>query len=66
MATRRMKQPASRRAKTLSESKCKNCKNAKFDELWGEYKCLAHGIRLYNYDKILECEEYDGPNSNKK
>lgn len=40
-------------------SKCKSCANCIFEETWGEYKCKAHTIRLYNIDKIYECEEYE-------
>lgn len=45
-------------AKENIDYKCRRCAHAIFDQQWGEYKCKAHGIRLYNIDKIYECEEY--------
>lgn len=32
------------------------CKHVKFDELWGEYKCLTRQIRLYSDgEDFLNC-----------
>jgi len=49
-----------KQSNTLVEKKvdCSKCKNAVFDEVWGEYKCKAHGIRIYDISKILSCDEY--------
>lgn len=37
-----------RRVKKVKGHKCTDCANAKFDEQWGEYKCLARCIRISN------------------
>ena len=42
---------------------CKNCTNAIFDEVWGEYKCKVHEHRIRDVDKYLDCPKHE---SNKK
>ena len=37
---------------------CKSCTHCKFDELWGEYKCLKHGHRIYSLSERSLCEFY--------
>lgn len=34
---------------------CKNCKNAIFVELWGEYKCKVRNVTVYKPDDISDC-----------
>lgn len=36
---------------------CETCKHLKFDELWGEHKCLKQHRRIYV--AIEECEKYE-------
>ena len=36
----------------------KTCKWAKFDELWGEYKCKLFYIRLGQHKKCEHCRNY--------
>lgn len=58
MARRVVRNQRGRRSELPRESKCKTCGNVIFDEVFGEYKCKAHEVRLYNYDKVYECDEY--------
>lgn len=37
---------------------CRNCGWLKFDELWGEYKCLARSFRIQKIMTKAECEFY--------
>jgi hypothetical protein len=36
---------------------CKTCKHARFDERWGEYKCIKLYIRVYNPER-KDCVHY--------
>ena len=38
-------------------NKCETCANRKFDEKWGEYKCLAFHRRLY--EPMMACTAYE-------
>ena len=38
---------------------CSNCKHAKFDNIWGEYKCLKHGYRVYAVINADACPDYE-------
>lgn len=38
---------------------CPNCKNALFNELWGEYKCTKREITIYKPTDEAECEYYE-------
>lgn len=38
---------------------CKNCANAIFDEVWGEYKCKVHKHRIHDVDKYLDCPHHE-------
>lgn len=44
--------------KNIVKADCSVCKNAIFDEQWGEYKCKIHQVRIQDTTKILECEEF--------
>lgn len=35
---------------------CKNCANALYDELWGDYKCSLDGLFRYGLPK--ECPDH--------
>ena len=37
---------------------CLKCKHVKFDELWGEYKCLKYGVRLKEKYFEKQCDGY--------
>ena len=37
---------------------CKNCANAIFDEVWGEYKCKVRNIRIYDVDEQITCPDH--------
>ena len=37
---------------------CKNCIFGVFDEQWGEYKCKAYAIRIYDLNKASDCKLY--------
>lgn len=32
---------------------CKNCANALFDKLWGDYKCKLDGLFRYDLSELL-------------
>ena len=36
----------------------KLCGFAKFDDIWGEYKCVRKARRLYNPSDCAGCKEY--------
>lgn len=36
---------------------CKSCKNAIFNELWGDYKCKIDQI-IHHPDEKMVCEHY--------
>ena len=38
---------------------CKNCANAIFDDVWGEYKCRVYEHRIRDVDRYLDCESHD-------
>ena len=57
MKRRKKKQDTDSRK--LLDYKCRTCANCLFDEQWGEFKCKAHEIRLYNVTKIYQCDEYE-------
>lgn len=40
-------------------SKCTDCKNSVFKEKIGEWKCLEHGVVLYNHSKYKNCEYFE-------
>lgn len=42
----------------------KTCVNSRFDELWGEYKCMVKQHRLYIPHACARCEHYK-PNKEK-
>ena len=43
----------------MAIKKCRTCKNAIFDDVWGQYKCkrLAHNID--DADRYTTCKYYD-------
>lgn len=40
------------------EETCITCKYVKFDKIWGEYKCLKHGHRMYKIVSRASCSDY--------
>lgn len=38
---------------------CRSCVHCKFDDLWGEYKCLKRGHRIYIPSQLIDCEFYE-------
>lgn len=36
---------------------CKNCKNALYDERWGDYKCKLDGF--YRYGGGINCPDHE-------
>ena len=47
-------------------SDCKSCKHSKFDEKWGEYKCLVLKRKFIKSGDIAECSEYKPKNKETK
>lgn len=47
-------------------SKLTTCKHFKFDELWGEFKCLKHCRRLITSKECLKCTDYEKKGGEKK
>ena len=45
---------------------CADCEHMKVDELWGEYKCLALGSKIYILLESFECPYYDRKKLTKK
>ena len=45
---------------------CKNCTNAIFDELWGEYKCKVYNHRIRDVYKYLDCNAHQKKKEVKK
>ena len=41
---------------------CKNCANAIFDEVWGEYKCKKFEHRIRDVDKYVDCHGHTPKN----
>lgn len=41
------------------EETCTTCKHVKFDKIWGEYKCLKHGHRMYKIASRASCSDYE-------
>ena len=41
------------------EETCITCKYVKFDKIWGEYKCLKHGHRMYKIASRASCGDYE-------
>lgn len=41
------------------EETCTTCKHVKFDRVWGEYKCLKHGHRMYKVASKATCSDYE-------
>lgn len=39
--------------------RCSDCDHAKFDQVWGEYKCKKFHHRIYDMKKVEECEGYE-------
>lgn len=39
------------------DKNCINCANSIFDEIWGEYKCKVHNMRIY-YPTKRRCEDF--------
>lgn len=37
---------------------CANCKHSRFDETWGEYRCLVREHRMYILLEAEECPNY--------
>lgn len=37
---------------------CKTCKNAIFDEIWGDYKCKVNHLVIYNAQDVEGCVYY--------
>lgn len=40
-------------------SSCRNCGNAVFDPVWGEYKCTVYEHVIYDLDNYLDCKSYE-------
>lgn len=47
-----------RREKRRPDSNCYTCKNAIFDEQWGEYKCRLRKKYIYNVESNTGCKDY--------
>lgn len=45
---------------------CKNCANAIFDEVWGEYKCKVYERYIRNCKKHVDCENHEPKKEEKK
>jgi hypothetical protein len=45
---------------------CKNCAHAKFDEHWGDYKCLLHKRRCGPRELVAGCGKYARRNNPKQ
>ena len=45
---------------------CKNCANAVFDEVFGEYKCKIYQRRIRNVDKYIDCKSHKPKEKEKK
>ena len=39
--------------------KCKTCKHALYDEVWGEYKCRLSRYVRYPKDAMQKCDDYE-------
>lgn len=37
---------------------CLICSHAKFDEQWGEYKCLVNCVQVYDPDAKNDCKKF--------
>ena len=44
---------------------CKDCKHSKFDELWGQYKCLQRAVYLPILLDSSECKHYESKDKKK-
>ena len=53
-----MEQRDIRRKTKRKGNKCCECANAKFDELWGEYKCLVHQRRIQTPNAYTSCASF--------
>lgn len=38
---------------------CKTCKNAIFDEIWGDFKCKHSHLVVYNPEDVNGCVHYE-------
>ena len=47
-----------RREKRRPDSNCYHCKNAIFDEVFGEYKCRIRKRYIYDVDANTGCKDY--------
>lgn len=47
-----------RRQSGRPKTRCPDCENAVFDDLWGEYKCKARKIRISDPNKYTNCKEF--------
>lgn len=41
---------------------CKECTNAIFDEIWGEYKCKVYQHVIYEVEDAEDCGKYKKEN----
>ena len=46
--------------------KCSDCEHTIFDQVWGEYKCKKFKHRIYDIEKVEECEGYEKKKKNNK
>lgn len=42
----------------MTKFKCKSCIHSKFDDIWGEYKCLLLHKRVHDPKESQECKKY--------
>ena len=47
-----------RRDRRRPNSDCTKCKHAKFDEIYGEIKCLKKEHRIYDPEEYTGCKDY--------
>ena len=51
----------------MAKSLCKSCVNSIFCKTWKEYKCIVREKRVYDYESITRCKQYNKrPNSFKE
>lgn len=47
-----------RRKSGRPKSRCPDCENAIFDDVWGEYKCKIRKIRINDPNKYSNCKDF--------
>lgn len=47
-----------RRRPRRTKNKCQDCKHAKLDETWGDYKCTLHQRRISKPNDYTDCEDF--------